>query len=127
MGKLQTALITGLMAIGIQSAAYSADSANSTQLPQNQKATTSPLGQSDRPASAAGTQSQDTGNQTGPSSQTNQQGRPTERPASAARDNPKSANQDEEYQAKLKKCDGMSNAGAQKKCAEKVKKEHGQM
>jgi hypothetical protein len=38
-----------------------------------------------------------------------------------------SAKDEEAYQAKLKKCDGMSNANDKKMCADKAKKERDQM
>ena len=62
--------------------------------------------------------------------QTNPQATPTERPASAASDKsnrPQAAKDDEAYQAKLKRCEGMSNASDKKACTDKAKAEHGHM
>jgi hypothetical protein len=58
--------------------------------------------------------------------QTDPQATPTERPASAASDKsnrPQEAKDQEAYQAKLKRCEGMSNASDKKACSDKAKKE----
>lgn len=59
-------------------------------------------------------------------SQTDPQATPTERPASAASDKsnrPQEAKDNEAYQAKLKKCEGMSNANDKQACTDKARKE----
>jgi hypothetical protein len=58
--------------------------------------------------------------------QTDPQATPSDRPASAASDKtnrPQDAKDNEAYQAKLKICDGMSNANDKKACTDKARKE----
>jgi hypothetical protein len=105
--RKQTALLTAaLIAIAAQGVGYAADSNsprkdNTTQQTPNDPSTAN-------------------------TAQTDPQATPSDRPASAASDKsnrPQDAKDQEAYQAKLKKCEGMSNANDKKACSDKARKE----
>ena len=114
MNKHLAILTAGLFAIGLHGVTYAADSTSTPARKNNSQQ-----------------------NQTDPSmtpkstpSQADPHATPSDRPAGAAKDTgnrPQDAKDDEAYQAKLKKCESMSNAGDKKACTDKAKKEHGQM
>jgi hypothetical protein len=121
MHMLRITLVTAALALGIHGSAYSADANKSTRSPASDQDVKATGTQSDRPASAAGTQSQDTRQE---STRTDAKGSPSERPAAAAG----TQNTDQQtYQAEMKKCDAMNNSADKQNCADKAKKDHGQM
>ena len=106
MNKLSGALIASVLAMAVNAAAYSADSDNSGQ--SNQE----------------GAQR----NQIGPATVTEPLDPPADSTANAAAGaSSRDAKGKDDYQAKLKRCEGLGSPGERKECADKAKKEHGQM
>jgi hypothetical protein len=123
MHTLNITLVTAALALGIYGSAYSADSDKSTRSPASEQGAKASGTQSDRPASAAGTQSpKDPSSEQ--STRTDAKGSPSERPAAAAGTQ---TTDQQTYQARMKKCDAMNDSADKQNCADKAKKDHGQM
>jgi hypothetical protein len=106
MNKLSGALIASLLAMAIDTAAYSADPDNSKQFTQDGAPR----------------------NQIGPATVTEPLDPPLDSTANAAAGTSnRDAKGKDDYQAKLKRCEGLGSPGARKECADNAKKEHGQM
>jgi hypothetical protein len=106
MNKLSGALIAALLAMAVNAAAYSADSDKSGQFTRD------------------GAQR----NQIGPATVTEPLDPPLDSAANAAAGTSnRDAKGKDDYQAKLKRCEGLGSPSERKECADKAKKEYGQM